>query len=99
MLTYHGVIRYHHRHTPEEDFQIIGQLGPACITRIHRDKYHTGRIQADLGAFEHELLQLGNGGQLYALHLLRHHWENFELDPVEFVETGPRPWKNNGAWK
>ena len=72
------------------DLEVVRKFLTAGVSRIHRDEDGTGRVEYQLGALEHELLDALSDRYLYAEDLLRYHRQHFELNPVKLIETGPR---------
>mmetsp|Transcript_2367 Transcript_2367/g.7837 ORF Transcript_2367/g.7837 Transcript_2367/m.7837 type:complete len:1218 (-) Transcript_2367:3636-7289(-) len=83
------VVRHHHRHGPEERLQVVGQLGPACVARVHRDEDAVGRPEPNFAPLEHELVVFGQQRLPDCEQLLGHHRQHLDVDPVELVEAGP----------
>lgn len=49
-----SVVRYHHTHRPEQDFQVIRKLCPPCIPRVHCDENRAVTLQIDVPLVEPE---------------------------------------------
>lgn len=75
----HAAVRHHHRDWPEHGFQIIGELGSARVTGIHRDEDAAGVHQPYFTALEHELGELLREGGEDREYLLRHHRQHFDI--------------------
>ena len=50
-LTYY----VHCKEIPEQDFEVVRKLRPACITRVHGDEDSTGWLQRKLSACEEKV--------------------------------------------
>mmetsp|Transcript_29952 Transcript_29952/g.85601 ORF Transcript_29952/g.85601 Transcript_29952/m.85601 type:complete len:238 (+) Transcript_29952:2243-2956(+) len=85
-------VRHHHGHAPEEHFQILWQLLPASVPRIHCDEVTHRAYQLDGGnlTWEHECLEVLPFGRADGFDLHRHDAEHLELDSVELVEAAPQ---------
>ena len=44
-LPYHCVVRHHHSHSSKEHFQVVGEVRPTCIARVHGDANKTGGLE------------------------------------------------------
>eukprot|EP00967_Tisochrysis_lutea_P035997 scaffold43252_cov28-Tisochrysis_lutea.AAC.4 len=55
-----GIIGHHHRHRPEERFQVVRKFGPPSVARIHSDKGRGGWVELDHRTLELEDLLLLN---------------------------------------
>lgn len=53
--------------------EVIWQLSPASVPRVHGDEDGTGWVQRELSAFKDEHLQLPDNGLLDAENLLGYH--------------------------
>lgn len=53
-----SVVGDHHGYGSEEGFQVVGEFGSACITRVHGDESGARHDQLYLSSLEHESWQL-----------------------------------------
>eukprot|EP00960_Hanusia_phi_P030783 748838-Hanusia_phi.AAC.16 len=51
----HSVVGDHHRHCPEQHLEVVGQVAPPSIARVHRDEDGAGGDDAKVAALEVEL--------------------------------------------
>jgi hypothetical protein len=51
----HRVIGDHHRDRPEQTFQVVGELGPACVAWVHSDEAAVAGLEGDTGPLEDHL--------------------------------------------
>eukprot|EP00962_Isochrysis_galbana_P019781 scaffold5766_cov110-Isochrysis_galbana.AAC.8 len=98
-LANHRVVGHHHRDGAEEHLEVVGQLGPAGVARVHRDKGVAHHLERERRTFEQELLGVGRLGALDGQDLLRDHREHLEVDPVELVEADPGASRGNALEK
>ena len=83
-------VGHHHRHAAEERLEVLGQLLPAGVARVHRDEEADILVKVDLVPVREDKAQLLLlDGAKHAGHLLRRHGEHLEVDPVELVEAAP----------
>ena len=54
----HTIVWDHHGEGSEESLEVVWQLSPASIARVHGDKHRTRLVQLDLTALKHESLGL-----------------------------------------
>ncbi len=82
----HGVVGDHHGHGPEEDFEVVGQFGTACVALVHGDEDRAGGVEAKFGVVEVEgLFALGDGA-LDGLDLLSYDWNCMKrLDVFRYI--------------
>ena len=57
-LCNHGVVRDHHGHRPEQGLEVVRELCPSSIARVHGDEHCTGSLQSYLHPFKHEPVHL-----------------------------------------
>ena len=84
-----GVVWHHHGTRPEQGFQVVRQLRPAGVARVHGDEHVAGVQQRDRRALEHEAARAFALGLLDGQDLLRDHRQHLQLDAVELIEAGP----------
>ena len=77
-----GVVRHHHRHRPEQHFQIVGKFGTTRVSWIHGDANVASGNQIQYGAFELELLDAGDDGPHDAEDLLGDHGQYLQKGEV-----------------
>ena len=70
--------------------EVLGQLGAAGVTRVHRDEDAARRVELDLAPLEHEGVYALRDGREDAQDLLRDDREHLDLDAVELVKARPR---------
>ena len=61
---------------PYTHLEVVGQLLPARISRVHGDEDSARWVQGDEGAFKVELFDSRGDGRLDAVYLLGYHGEN-----------------------
>lgn len=59
--------------------QVVRELGPASVTRVHGDEHRAGWVERQLCPLKQEGLQIPGNGLLYAEDLLGHHREHLHL--------------------
>eukprot|EP00960_Hanusia_phi_P047197 758288-Hanusia_phi.AAC.2 len=85
-----GIVGDHHRHGPEERFEVVRQLGPPGVPGIHRDEAAVVPVEPDELPEELEALGVGLERVADGHDLLGDHRQHLDVDPVELVEAGPR---------
>ena len=70
--------------------QIIRELRPACVSRVHGDIDETGGDDVQLGALKDKLVNLGKDRPLDGQHLLGNHRQHFQLNSAgnRFISSG-----------
>ena len=86
-----GVIGHHHGNGPEEGFEIVREFGSAGVAGIHRDEHAESGIQGDNSAVEVEFRVALLDIRLNRQDLLGNDGQDFDVNTIEFVETGPGP--------
>lgn len=69
--------------------EIIRKFRSASISRVHGDGNKTVGVEAQLCALKVKILKSHFNGSLNTQNLLSHHRQDLQLNPVEFVKTGP----------
>ena len=83
-------VGHHHRHAAEEGLEVLWQLLPAGVARVHRDEEADLLVEIHgraVGELEGLHVHLDRGEHIR--HLLGGHREHLEVDPVELVEAAP----------
>jgi hypothetical protein len=82
---------HHHRHTSEEDLQVLWKLLTTSITGIHGNEITNLRLQGDHTFIrELELLQLSSLGNGDGLNHSCYDRKSWETDTVELIEATPK---------
>ena len=74
---------------PEESFQVLRQLRPAGVTRVHGDEDSHAMLELDVLPEEVEDRLLVANGVLDTFDLHGHHGQDLYGDSVELVKTAP----------
>mmetsp|Transcript_9667 Transcript_9667/g.9377 ORF Transcript_9667/g.9377 Transcript_9667/m.9377 type:complete len:303 (-) Transcript_9667:928-1836(-) len=88
-LAYHGVIWHHHSDRSEESLQVVWELCPPSIPRVHRDEHTKSRLHFDERLLKVDLRLIPAFGPKQDEQLLSNHREHLHIDSVELIKTGP----------
>ena len=85
-------VRHHHGHAAEQRLEVLRQLLPPGVARVHGDEEGAHAAQLHLVGVAGESEEVGASllGVLDGQHLLRHHGQYGQLDAVELVEAAPQ---------